>query len=169
MAVVTVNTAAVSADGLQFLEAVTITDQVAASTAVTKAVRVPSWATDLILTLFVDSMAGTGETLDFVLGIPDWGSAALLLAPTDATDVATLGDWNGITQITAAGPSQVVIQVGPNVTADDVGSATASCAYGVNSILPPWITYTYTTADAGDDCDYAFRLVAQWRPAGEGR
>lgn len=163
MAAVTINTASISTDGLQFLEDVTITDQTAASTAVTKAVRVPPWATDLILTLFHDSQGGTTPTFDFVLGIPDWGSTAKLSAPTDETDIATLGGWDGITQVTGTGAYQIVIQVGPDVTADDTGSANASCDYGVKSILPPWITYTYTTTDAADDADYAFRLVAQWR------
>ncbi len=69
MAVVTVNTAAISNDGVQFLESVAITNQTAASTAVTKAVKVPYWATDLILTLFVDVVGGTTPTLDFVLGV----------------------------------------------------------------------------------------------------
>src|SRR3990167_1902963 len=136
MAAVTINSADVSLDGIQFLEDVTITNQTAASTAVTKADRVPSWATDLVLTIFHDSQGGTTPTFDFVLGIPDWGSAARLLAPTDDDDIATLGNaaWDGITQITGTGAYQIVIEVGPAVTTDDTGSATASCWYGVNSV-----------------------------------
>ena len=152
-------------NGVQFLESVVITNQTAASTAVTKGVSVPAWATKVVFTLFVDAMAGTGEALDFTLGEPDWGSLTLLASPTDATDVTTLGNaaWNGITQITAAGPSQVKIEVGPDVTDDDTGSATASCWYGVKAELPPVITYTYTTDGTTDDEDYTFRIVAQWK------
>ncbi len=166
MAAVTINSAAVSPDGIQFLEDVTITDQTAASTAVTKAVRVPNWATKLLLHLFHDSQGGTTPTFDFVLGVPDWGSTALLAAPSDATDVASLGNaaWNGITQVTGTGAYQIVVEVGPDVTDDDTGSASASCWYGVKAELPPWITYTYTTTDSADDADYRFRLAAQWKP-----
>jgi hypothetical protein len=162
MAAITMNTAALTHNNIQFLENVTITNQTAASTAVKKGVWVPYWATKAIFTLFVDSMAGTGEALDFVLGVPDWGTQGSI---TDGTDVASLGNgaWNGITQITAAGPSQVVVEVGPDVTDDDTGSATASCWYSVKAELPPVVTYTYTTADGGNDADYAFRLAVQWK------
>jgi hypothetical protein len=165
MAAVTINTAD-QARTIRHLENVTITNQTAASTAVTKAVRVPSWAKSMSFYLFVDSMAGTGETLDFVVGHPDFGSTTRFAAPTDDTDIATLGNtpWNGITQITAAGPSVVEVNIGPDYTDDDTGSATASCIYFVKAILPPWVTYTYTTADGGDDADYAFRIVAVFRP-----
>ena len=79
--------------------------------------------------------------------------------------MATFGNaaWNGILQVTAAGPSQIVVEVGPDVTDDDTGSATASCYYGVKGELPPVLTYKYTTADGGDDCDYTFRIACMWR------
>jgi len=165
MAAVTLNEATVSLDGIQFLEDVTITNQTAASTAVTKAVRAPYWATKLLLYIFHDSQGGTTPKFDFVLGTPDWGSTTLLAAPTDATDVATLGNatWNGITQVTGTGAYQIVIEVGPDVTDDDTGSASASCYYGVKAELPPWITYTYTTTDDADDADYRFRIAAHWK------
>ena len=152
-------------NGVQFLEDVTITNQTANSTAVTKGVSVPPWATKVLFHIFFDSAAGTTPLFDFVLGVPDWGSRTLLAAPTDATDIATLGNaaWNGITQVTGTGPYQIVVEVGPDVTDDDTGSATASCYYGIKCELPPVITYTYTTADGGDDCDYTFRLAAHWK------
>jgi len=165
MAAVTRNDAVIQPQGIQFLESVAIVNQVAASTAVTKAVSVPSWATKVLFHIFYDAAAGTTPKFDFVLGVPDWGSTTLIAAPTDATDVATLGNaaWNGITQVTGAGPYQIVVEVGPDVTDDDTGSATASCWYGVKCELPPVISYTYTTQDAADDADYTFRLVAQWK------
>lgn len=164
MAVVSMNTAAVSPDGVQFLESVVIVNQTANSTAVTKGVFVPPWATSCVFTIFYDSSGGTSPLFDFVLGQPDWGSAALLLAPTDATDIASLGNaaWNGITQLTGAGPYQITVWVHPAMTDDDTGSATASCDYVVKAPLPPVITYTYTTDGTTDDEDYTFRIVVKW-------
>ena len=164
MAAITMNTAEIR-NGVQFLEDVTITNQTANSTAVTKGVSVPPWATKVIFTIFYDSSAGTSPLFDFVLGVPDWGSRTLLAAPTDATDVATLGNgaWNGITQVTGNGPYQIVVEVGPDVTDDDTGSAAASCWYGVKAELPPVITYTYTTDGTTDDEDYGFRIAAHWK------
>ena len=170
MAAITMNTAAIGEHppyrGVQFLENVTITNQADNSLAVKKGLYVPDWATKVIFYIFHDSSAGTSPLFDFVLGVPDFGTAALLNAPSDDTDVATLGNaaWNGITQITGTGAYQIVVEVGPDVTDDDTGSATASCYYGVKAELPPVITYTYTTDGTTDDEDYAFRILAHWKP-----
>jgi len=165
MAAVTVNGAVIQPYGIQFLEDVTITNQTANSTAVTKAVAVPAWATKGVFYIFYDSAAGTSPLFDFTLGMPDWGSTTLIAAPTDATDVSTLGDaaWNGITQVTGTGPYVIIVEVGPDVTDDDTGSATASCHYGVKCELPPVITYTYTTDGTTDDEDYSFRIAVHWK------
>lgn len=165
MAAITMNSAVLQPRGVQFLENVTITNQSENSTAVTKGLSVPEWARKVIFTIFFDSSGGTSPLFDFVLGVPDWGSSTLIAAPTDATDVTTLGNaaWNGITQVTGNGPYQIVVEVGPDVTDDDTGSASASCYYGVKAELPPVITYTYTTDGTTDDEDYAFRIVAQWK------
>jgi len=164
MAAVTVNNAEIRG-GVQFLESVAITNQSTNSLAVTKALVVPTWATKALFHIFYDLAAGTSPLFDFVLGVPDWGSRDLFAAPTDATDVATLGNaaWNGITQITGTGAYQIVVEVGPDVTDDDTGSATASCWYGVKCELPPVITYTYTTDGTTDDEDYTFRIACQWK------
>lgn len=151
---------------VRFLEDVTITNQTAASTAVTKAVRVPHFAKSASFYIFYDSSGGTTPTFDFVLGMPDFGDTTAFDVPTDATDIATLGNaaWNGITQVTGAGPYVIDVHVGPDFTDDDTGAAAASCSYFVKAVLPPWITYTYTTTDAADDADYRFRIVAVFRP-----
>lgn len=164
MAAITMNTTD-NTKALRFLEDVTITNQTANSTAVTKGVRVPGWATKVIFYIFFDSSAGTSPLFDFVLGMPDFGDATTFAAPTDATDLATLGNaaWNGITQVTGNGPYVIVVEVGPDVTDDDTGSATASCYYGVKCELPPVITYTYTTDGTTDDEDYRFRIVAHFK------
>lgn len=165
MAAITMNTAPIT-NGVQFLESNVITNQTANSTAVTKGVSVPAWASKVVFTIFFDSAGGTSPLFDFVLGTPDWGSLTLLASPTDATDqAATFGNgaWNGITQVTGTGPYQIVVEVGPDVTDDDTGSATATCYYGVKGELPPVLTYTYTTDGTTDDEDYTFRLAANWK------
>src|SRR5512145_850453 len=134
MAAVTINTAAVDVNGIQMLEDVSVTDGAGmGGDAKTRAVRVPTWATKLLLWIFYNSAAGTTPSFAFTMGVPDFSTAARLLAPTDDTDIATLGNaaWNGITALTGAGPYQVVVEVGPDVTDDDTGSASASCYYGV--------------------------------------
>jgi hypothetical protein len=164
MAAITMNTAPLTGPGgnLQFLESVTITNQTANSTAVTKGVAVPAWAVKGIFTIFFDSSAGTSPLFDFTLGVPDWGTQGAI---TDGTDITTVGNaaWNGITQVTGTGAYQIVVEVGPDVTDDDTGSATASCWYGVKAELPPVLTYTYTTDGTTDDEDYAFRIAVQWK------
>lgn len=163
MAAITMNTAPVRGDGVQFLESVTIVNQTANSTTVTKGVAPPPWAVKGIFYIFYDSAGGTTPLFDFVLGVPDFGTDGAAIS--DATDVATLGNaaWNGITQVTGTGPYQIVVEVGPDVTDDDTGSATASCYYGVKAELPPVLTYSYTTDGTTDDEDYTFRIVAHWK------
>jgi hypothetical protein len=165
MAAVTVNSAPIGQGGVQFLESVVITNQTANSTAVTKAVAVPPWAVKGVFYIFFDSSGGTSPLFDFVLGMPDWGSSTLIAAPTDATDQAVWGDaaWNGITQVTGAGPYVIIVEIGPDVVDDDTGSATASCHYGIKAELPPVLSYTYTTDGTTDDEDYTFRIAVQWK------
>ena len=172
MAAITMNTAAIQAvppyRNVQFLENVTVTNGagLTGGDTATTGVWVPDWATKVLFYIFYDSAAGTSPLFDFVLGVPDFGSTTLISAPSDATDVATLGNaaWNGITQVTGAGPYQIVVEVGPDVADDDTGSATASCYYGVKGELPPVITYTITVDTTTNDEDYTIRLVAFWKP-----
>jgi hypothetical protein len=128
----------------------------------TKGVFVPAWATKAVFTIFYDSATGTSPLFDFVLGVADWGTEGTF---TDATDVASFGDaaWNGITQVTGAGPYQIAVEVGPDVTDDDTGSATASCWYKVKGELPPVLTYTMTIDTTTNDEDYGIRLAVMWR------
>ena len=164
MAALTINSA--GADSMvRVLEDVVITNQTANSTAVTKAVKVPDGAKRVTFWLFQHSSAGTTPLLDFVIGVPDFGSAAKMLAPTDDTDAALgNGAWNGITQVTGTGPYLHTIEIGSDVADDDTGSATATDTYGVKvSVLPPWLSYTYTTDGTTDDEDYSFCLIAKFQ------
>ncbi len=165
-------------NGVQFLESFTLTNAgtgsvladagfTAANPGVkTRGVSVPPWATKAVFTIFYDSATGSSPLFDFTLGTPDWGSLTLIAAPTDATDQATTfgnAAWNGITQVTGAGPYQIVVEVGPDVTDDDTGSATASCYYGVKGELPPVLTYNLSVDNTTTDEDYTIRLAVLWR------
>lgn len=163
MAAITLNMADHS-KAIRFLESVVITNQVPNSTAVTKAVRVPQWAKYASFYIYYDSATGNTPLFDFTLGVPDFGSAANLAAPTD-DNVGALGnaEWNGITQLTGGGPYLIAVHVGPDYTDDDTGSATADSTYVVKATLPPVLTYTYTTDGTSDDEDYAFRIVAHFK------
>jgi hypothetical protein len=169
MAAITMSTAAIQNvppyRGVQFLENVTVTNGsgLTGGDTATTGVWVPEWATKVVFYIFYDSAAGTSPLFDFVLGVPDFGTAGSV---TDGTDVATLGNaaWNGITQVTGTGAYLIVVEVGPDVTDDDTGSATASCYYGVKAELPPVITYKITIDTTTNDEDYAFRILAHWKP-----
>lgn len=159
MAQITMNTTD-SPRANRLLETVAIVDQTANSTAVTKGVHVPDWATSCCWLLNVTNMGGTTPLIDFKLeGIDPW--------TLTTTHVWPLGDWDGITQLTTNGSTpKVAIDVGPNITADDTGSATASCRYGVNASLPPVIVYTYTTDGTTDDEDYDFTISVFFKGKG---
>lgn len=150
MALVQVNTSG-SPQATRLLETASYTNLVpGTSLVVSKAVPVPEWAETVCFLLSVTTMGGTTPLIDFKLQ----GTFDL-----DTTHVWDLGDWDGITQLTAAAsPVMVAIDVGPNVTADDTGSATASSRYGVLASLPPWIVYKYTLDATTNDEDYAFTV-----------
>ena len=72
MAAITMNTNQ-AGKAIRFLEDVTITNQTANSTAVTRGVRVPSWASHLSLYIFMDTMGGTrpqGSVISWTLSGP---------------------------------------------------------------------------------------------------
>lgn len=140
---------------LQWLENQTITNQSETSKVHARAVTPPSWAHSATFFLNVTAMGGTSPLLDFKLETVD---------PIDLTSVAPLGDWDGITQKTGTA-ALITVEIGPRITADDTGSATAACRYGVNATLPPVILYTITTDGTTDDEDYTFTLAVHWSAA----
>lgn len=134
--------------GHGLLESISITNQTAASTAVTKAVAVPAWARYATFIVDLTAMGGTSPTFDFVVK-----GVNTELGVADGDNLFVLGaGWDGITQKTAA--SCATIHIGPDITTDDTGSATADDAYGVGAPLPKVLAYTYTTTDSADDADY---------------
>jgi hypothetical protein len=143
----------------QKLETVAIVDQAAASTAVSKAVAVPQWARYATFVVDITTMTGTAPLFDFTVRGVNVADTAL---PDDG-DLYVLGaGWDGITQKTAA--STTTIHIGPDITTDDTGSATADDAYGVGAVLQPWLVYTYTTAGNGVSAeDYDATISVYWR------
>lgn len=123
----------------------------------TKAVPVPYWATTAMFYLSNVLVAGTTGTVDFTLKTLD----PILFDST--TGVAPLGDWDGITQVTNTTNQLITIEIGPEITADDTGSATASCRYGVRAVLPRWILYTLTFDSGTEDEDYTGHLAVEFR------
>jgi hypothetical protein len=127
----------------ELLETIAILNQAAASTAVSKALAVPGWARYATFVVDLTVITGTTPLFDFVVK----GVNSLLAFP-DGDNLFVLGaGWDGVTQKTGASAS--TIHIGPDITTDDTGSATADDAYGVGAVLPPWLVYTYTTAGGG--------------------
>jgi hypothetical protein len=143
----------------QLLETIAITNQTANSAAVTKAIRVPAWANYATIVIDNLTLAGTSPLFDFIVG-----AVNITITPTpDDGDLIQLGGWDGITQKTAATSSNTTIDIGPNITFDDTGSATASDRYGIAAVLPQWLYYTYTTDGTTDDEDYSATISIFWR------
>jgi hypothetical protein len=143
----------------QLLETIAITNQTANSTAVTKAVKVPAYANYATFVIDNLTMAGTSPLFDFILQ----GVNVAINGTPDDGDLIALGGWDGITQKTAASATNTVIDVGPILTVDDTGSATASDRYAVQAVLPPYIAYTYTTDGTTDDEDYSGTISVYWK------
>jgi hypothetical protein len=140
------------------VETIAIENQTANSTVVSKAVMVPGWAKYATVVVGALTMAGTSPLFDFNVRGHSGGVAV------DDGQLFLLGaGWDGITQKTAATASYTTIHIGPDITTDDSGSATASDAYGVGAILPPVLVYTYTTDGTTDDEDYAASIRVHFR------
>jgi len=155
MAVFTINSTG-EPEALRVLESLAVTNA-SATTTVAKAVRVPSWARTCHFLLNVTLMGGSSPLIDFALKGVD-------PATLDTTHVWNLGDWDGITQLTsAAAPVLVAVDVGPAIVADDTGSATASCRYGVMASLPPVIVYSIIYDGTTHDEDYTATLEVFFR------
>lgn len=142
-------------------ESIAITNQTANSTTVTKAIPVPPWAKYATIVIGDLTMGGTTPLFDFV--VRRYDSAANSYGQPDDGFLVPLGGWDGITQKTAAAATDTVIDIGPQVVADDTGSATASDQYGVTAVLPPWLVYQYTTDGTTDDEDYSATITCYFR------
>lgn len=140
----------------QLLETIAIVNQTAASTAVSKAVPVPGWAKYAIFVVDWTTIGGTTPSADFDIN----GVNVADTQPPDDGDLFKLRDGFNYTAKTAASTSTIFI--GPGVTEELTGSATADDSYGLGVILPPWLVYTYTTTDSADDADYSATISVYW-------
>lgn len=132
-------------------------ENVAATASIQKAIAVPQRATTAQFLFVVTNMAGTSPLLDFIVqGVDPYN--------VDDGYLYNLGDWDGITQLTSAAATVVVaVDIGPNYTADDTGSATASCRYAVQAALPPVLVYKITYDGTTTDEDYTFTLSRHFK------
>ena len=135
----------------KLVETIAITNQTANSTTVSKAIAVPVWAGHATVVISGLTLAGTTPLFDFILK----GANVAKTNPPDDAALYDLGGWDGITQKTAAAGTVTTIDIGPDVVADDTGSATLSDRYGVSAVLPRFLVYQYTTDGTTDDEDYA--------------
>jgi len=138
-------------------ETINIVNQTPASVTVNKAIPVPGWAK--FATFVIGDLTLSGTTPSFAFQIRRYDSAANGGAAPDDGFLVPIGGWDGITTKTAGTAIDTVIDIGPTVPTDDVGSATASDQYGVTAVLPPWLVYTYTTTDSNDDADYSATIT----------
>lgn len=142
---------------VQALETVAITNQSGANVT-RKAIKVPAFANYATIVLDNMTLGGTSPLLDFIVQAVNITANAT----PDSDDLIALGGWDGITQKTAASATNTVIDIGPLITVDDTGSATATDRYGVQAVLPPWLVYTYTLDGTTGDEDYAFTISVYW-------
>ncbi len=159
MAAITENTNQIGA-ARRVLHNEVITNQVADTATVRRFIRVPGWAANVSFYIFFTSQAGSGETFDFDVEVPDFGTQAKLTAPDDG-NIAII---KSITALTGAGPYVIEVHIGPDVEGTDAASATADSQYYSSRPLPPVLSYAYTTTDSANDADYAFDIVAVFRP-----
>ena len=145
--------------GYAKLETVAILDQTDASTTVSKCFAVPAWATWATFTLDITTLGGTTPSFDFDL---QWLNIADTFPP-DSADTSPLRDGFNYTAKTGTAPLTSTIHVGPYLTEELTGSATADDTYALAVPLPPWIGYSYTTTDSADDADYDATISVYFR------
>ena len=160
----TVGGAVVGRKKFEVIETIAITNQVAASTTINRALMVPTWANSFIALLDI-TITGTTPTMDFTIsgGQAATRFGATLDSTTDKFEF-TAGGPMTITQLTTAASTPIVaVSCGPGVQTDTTGSATVNSAYAFSAVtLPTWLIYTYITTDAADDADYNGTISFIW-------
>lgn len=168
MAAVDSNITPATRQRFELLETIAVTNA-AATTTVNRALAVPSWA--VACSFIIDiTVTGTTPTFDFSVfaaashtrqGASLDSTTDKIPFPTTAAAPATAA----ITQITTANSTPTnLLQIGPGLTLDVTGSATANAAYSFPAYLTPWLIYTYAY-DGGDlDEDYAGTISVVWHP-----
>src|SRR3954466_4953470 len=128
----------------EVLETLAVTDA-AATTTKNRALGVPAWANGVIFLLDL-TITGTTPLFDFTIsgGQTATRHGAALDSTTDKFEF-TAGGPATITQLTTDTSTPITtVSIGPGVTTDTTGSATANSAFAFSSVgLPPYLIYTY--------------------------
>lgn len=154
---------------VELLETIAITNA-AATASVYRALATPSWAVAVTFMLDV-TITGTTPLLDFGVYMAQSATGrygALLDSTTDIVPFATTGAaplTAAITQMTTDTSTPVVsLSIGPGLTLDTTGSATANAGYSFPGYLTPWLIYFYTYDGTTTDEDYNGTISAYWEP-----
>jgi hypothetical protein len=161
MAALTVIKPDYSKGNLQLLETIALTNTSTAT--VNKGVAVPEWAVNAMFVIDI-TITGTTPLFDFNIKGINVAAPSSASIPVNTSDAFTLGSsWVGITQLTTdASTPMVTVTLGPNIPTDNTGSATADCAYGVSTLLPPMLMYTYIVDGTTGDEDYNGTISVYW-------
>jgi len=165
MAAVTSDVTPATRGRFEVVETLAVTNA-AASATVDRALQVPGWAR--AFTCLVDvTITGTTPLFDFAIfgGTTAGGRAGATLDST--TDKFLFGGVPiTITQLTTDTSTPIVtLEVGPGVTLDTTGSATANSNYAWPVAgLPNWLIYTYTYDGTTHDEDYNGTISFIWHP-----
>ena len=137
---------------------------------VNRALAVPSWA--LAVTFLLDvTVTGTTPTMTFeIFGAQSTTGryGALLDSTTDKWPFASTGAAPlsaAITTITTGNSTPIAaVSIGPGLTLDVTGSATANAHYSFPGYLPTWLIYTYVLTEADTTEDFNGTISAIWEP-----
>jgi len=164
MAAVTSDVTPITRKRFELVETIAVTNA-AGITTVNRALAVPAWARAVTFLLDI-TITGTTPLFDLSIFGGSVAAGRYGAALDSTTDKFPLGGPGvTITQLTTDGSTPTVaIEIGPGLTLDTTGSATANCAYAFPAYLPPWLIYTYTYDGTTTDEDYNGTLSAFWHP-----
>ena len=130
---------------------------------VNRALQVPPWATHAKFVIDI-TITGTTPLFDFVIYGANLANGRYG-ATLETTDIFLLGGVTAaITQLTTDGSSPIItIDLGPDLTLDTTGSATADCGYAWPVVLPAQLIYRYTMDTTTADEDYNGTISVYWR------
>lgn len=168
MAAVTSNITPASRNRFELLESIAVTNA-AATTTVSRALAVPPWA--YAVTFLIDlTITGTTPTFDFSVYMANTSTrtGALIDSTLDIVPFATTAAapaTAAITQMTTdMSTPHVALSIGPGLTLDVTGSATANAHYSFPGYLTPWLVYVYVYDGTTMDEDYTGTISAAWEP-----
>ena len=156
----------------ELLETLAYTN-IADTVTVNRALSVPPWAEAVTFNIDL-TIAGTTPTFAFsIFGATN--AAGVAGADLDSTtakfplaaSTAAAPESVILTTVTTGGSTpNSAISIGPGLTLDVTGSATANAHYAYPGYLPPWLIYTYVLTEADTTEDFTGTINAYWHPRG---